>query len=97
MSKQLLNLVKQFLRGDTPVAEFVDSYIDAWRSERDSGAILEDDPVTSEKLSSIFCVADLYNPENDREKYEFDEGQLRNEVRIIIERKGSFFDLEAEN
>lgn len=39
---------------------------------------------TSENLSSIFCLADLYNPHDDREDYEFSEDKLRDEVRRLI-------------
>jgi hypothetical protein len=85
MSKKLLESVEQFLRGSIPVDEFVDEYVDGWRAERDSDELLADDPTTSEKLSSIFCVVDLYNPDEDREEYEFDEARLRAEVQKLLE------------
>lgn len=88
MSKQLLDTVELFLRGDTPVSQFVDNYIDAFRNERDSGKTLEDDPITSEKLSSVFCVIDMYNPEDDREEYEYDEDRLRLETQKIFDGEG---------
>ena len=61
-----LDSVEILLRGDAPVAEFVERYIDAWRAERDSGVVLQDDRLTRQKLSSIFCVVDMYNPEPRR-------------------------------
>lgn len=85
MSQKLLESVERFLRGETPVEVFVDQYIDHWRAERDSGEMLADDPVTSEKLSSIFCAVDMYAPEEDRLEYEYDEAQLRVEIRKLLE------------
>ncbi len=88
MSQQLLDSVGRFLREEIPVAEFVDAYVDAWRAERDSGEILKDDPITSEKLSSIFCVVDMYNPDDDREEYEFDEARRRKETQKNLDGEG---------
>lgn len=88
MSKQLLDSVSLFLQGITPLPAFIDEYVDAWRCERDSGATLEDDPITSEKLSSIFCAIDMYNPSGDREEYEFDENRLRFEIQKIFDGEG---------
>jgi hypothetical protein len=88
MSKQLLDSVQRFLRRETPVDLFVAAYIDAWRAERDSNEILLDDPITSEKLSSFFCLVDLYNPEDDREDYEFDEDRLRAETQKVYDGRG---------
>lgn len=85
MSNELLESVDRFLRGDIPINEFVEKYIDGWRAERDSGELLADNPTTSEKLSSIFCVVDLYNPDEDREEYEFDEAGLRAVIQKLIE------------
>ena len=85
MSEKLLESVEHFLLGRIPVDEFVDQYIDRWRAERDSDELLVDEPTTSEKLSSIFCVVDLYNEDEDREAYEFDEARLREEVKKLFE------------
>ena len=85
MSKKLLEYVDRFLRGGIPVNVFVDNYVDDWRAERDSDDLLADDPIRSEKLSSIFCIVDLYNPDDDRELYEFDETRLREEVQKLFE------------
>lgn len=73
------------MEGGIPTQEFVDAYIDNWRKERDSDELLKDDAVTSEKLSSLFCIADLFNPEEDREEYEFDETRLRLEMKKILD------------
>ena len=84
MSKQLHDSVERFLQGETPIDEFVDTYFDAWRTERDSGEILADDPMLSEKLSSFFCLLEMYNPDTDRKEYEYDEGRLRAEMKKVF-------------
>ncbi|TWU08668.1 Bacterial self-protective colicin-like immunity [Symmachiella macrocystis] len=85
MSKQLLEYVKRFLQGEIPVDEFVESYDAKWKAERDSKELLADDPITSEKLSTFFCFADLYNPNDDRFEYEFDEKRLRAEMQKVFD------------
>jgi methionine-rich copper-binding protein CopC len=39
----------------------------------------------SECLSSIFCVADLYDPDAGREDYELDDVQLHERIKSILE------------
>jgi hypothetical protein len=84
MSEQLLSLARGFVAGVTHPTDFADKYIDVWKAERDSGRLLEDSPALSAALSSIFCLADLYNPADDRESYEFDENQLRGEIERVL-------------
>lgn len=88
MSKRLLDSVERFLRGETPVDVFVDAYADQWRAERDSDELLADDPIASEKLSSFFCLVDLYNPDDDRDDYEYDEERLRLEMQKVFDGEG---------
>jgi hypothetical protein len=45
---------------------------------------LLDDNKTSEALSSIFCLIDLFNPDDDRYEYELDEQRLRLKVLEIL-------------
>ncbi|WP_224084745.1 colicin immunity domain-containing protein, partial [Escherichia coli] len=52
--------------------------------ERDSNLLKQDNDNLSELLSSVFCVADMYNPDNDREEYEFNDEQLWNEVNNLM-------------
>ena len=84
MSESLFNYAKDFVDGSFRAATFSDQYIKRWKQERDDGTLLDDSPRISEKLSSIFCLADLFNPENDREEYELDEVGLRRKVSEII-------------
>jgi hypothetical protein len=83
MSEKLLRFAKKIIDSENSANKFVNEFMDKWREERDSGIFSEDSPQLSEKLSSIFCLADLYNPEEDREEYEYDEDKLRLEIKKI--------------
>jgi Bacterial self-protective colicin-like immunity len=87
MSLSLLKLAKKFTEGNLSSEDFVEKFAIQWREERDSGSILLDADNLSEKLSTIFCLADLYNPDEDREDYEYDEHRLRTEVENILTSK----------
>ena len=63
-------------------------FIVQWKRERDSGESRLDSPKVSEVLSSIFCLTDLFNPNDDRESYELDEEKLRSEIGKLIEQAG---------
>ena len=84
MSIQLFEYVTDFIKNVSPPEPFVEQYITRWRAERDNGTMLTDQPNISEALSSIFCITDLFNPNNDREEYEFDEPRLRHEIQKIL-------------
>lgn len=84
MSSLLFDFSKSFVDGRLSAAIFSEAYIELWRIERDSENILNYDDKLSECLSSIFCLADMYNPDDDREEYEFNEDQLRSEIRKLI-------------
>lgn len=76
MSSQLWNLATRFVNSELSADKFSDMFITQWKAERDSGELLHDPDGLSERLSSIFCLADLYNPASDREEYELDESKL---------------------
>jgi Bacterial self-protective colicin-like immunity len=84
MSLNLLELAKEFTKGNLSSEEFVEKFTILWQEERDSEVALLDNDDLSEKLSTIFCFADLYNPNHDREDYEYDDRRLRAEVRTLI-------------
>jgi Bacterial self-protective colicin-like immunity len=83
MSEELLGFAKKIIDSEISADKFVNEFMDKWREERDSGIFSKDNPQLSEKLSSMFCLADLYNPEEDREEYEYDEDKLRLEITKI--------------
>lgn len=88
MSLLILRFAKSFLNERLSAAEFVPAYMELWRLERGGGEILQDEFKLSECLSSIFCLADLYNPEADKENYEFDELELRCKVADLVRKLG---------
>ncbi|WP_338846803.1 colicin immunity domain-containing protein [Massilia sp. W12] len=91
MSKELLIIANKFLIGEISAIDFVEVYIEKWRSERNASLLLKDDPNLSEILSTIFCYADLFNPENDRKPYEYDELTLKNNIKQLITEKKLIF------
>ena len=84
MSQLLKNYIDSFISMDITADVFADSYMTKWKIERDSNLLVQDDDKLSELLSSVFCITDMYNPDNDREEYEFNEDQLRHEINKII-------------
>jgi len=84
MSRDLYAFVTQFAVSQISADEFADEFIKRWKEERDAGKLTEDSPEMSERLSSIFCLADLYDADPNREKYELDELQLRDKVKAIM-------------
>ena len=87
MSQQLLDSVHDFLSHAEDHSTFSDSFILRWKKERDEGKLLQDDPKISEVLSSIFCLADLFNADEDREEYELDANGLREAISNVLETK----------
>lgn len=85
MSITVLALAKSFSTERLTAEEFSNSYMELWKFERDSNLLQEDADNLNECLSSIFCLADLFNPEADREEYELDEDQLRVKVIELID------------
>lgn len=86
MSITVLALARSFSTERLTADEFSNAYMELWKFERDNNLLQEDESSLSECLSSIFCMADLYNPEPDREEYELDEEQLRVKVVELIEK-----------
>lgn len=84
MSVTVLALAKSFVEYRISAIEFADAYMEIWKFERDSNVCLEDNDLLSETLSSIFCLADLFNPNDDREEYEVSEQQLRIRISEIL-------------
>ena len=84
MNYLLLDFAKSFGAGRLSASAFAEAYIELWRIERDSKNILNYDEKVSECLSTIFCMADMYNPDEDREEYEFNDEQLRDEINKLM-------------
>ena len=86
MSASLLEFAVSFVDGRLPATDFADPFILRWRGERDDGTLETDSPAVSEALSTVFCLADLFNPNDDRLEYELDDGRLRIAVCEAIAR-----------
>jgi len=84
MSERPPAFVKAFFGSESDPGDFADEFISQWRHERDTKVSLSDAPKVSEALSSIFCLADMFNPNDDREDYEFDEPKLRLEIEEVL-------------
>lgn len=86
MSIKLIDFAKQFVESKVNADNFADKYMELWRVERDSDNTEKDSEAVSECCSSIFVIADCYNPESDRDDYELDEAGLRGEVKATLEK-----------
>lgn len=85
MSQSLKNYIDTFLAKDISAGNFADSYMMKWKAERDNNLLGKDGNNLSELLSSVFCLADIYNPDDDRDEYEFDDEQLRQEINKLMD------------
>lgn len=86
MSMELLESVRQFVDGNVSAEIFADSFMERWKRERDTGITFKDCDRLSECLSTVFCLADLYNPASGRATYELDDARLREEIGKCITR-----------
>lgn len=84
MSQSLKDYIDSFISKDITADCFADTYMMKWKTERDNNILVQDDDNLSELLSSVFCIADMYNPDDDREEYEFNEDQLWYEINKLI-------------
>lgn len=80
MSLIALEFAKSFVNGGITAQVFAEAYIELYRIERDNGLLLKDEDSVSECLSTIFCLADLYNPDSDKEEYELNDKQLIEQI-----------------
>ena len=89
MSKILLEFARNFVDGTMTAEEFANVYAEKWRQERDSGLSASDDDAVSEACSTTFLLADLYNPDDDRRRYELSAAQLRDKVAEVLAAVGT--------
>lgn len=85
MSLALIRFAESFSVGRISASVFAEAYVELWKIERDLGLLTADGWSTSEKLSSLFVVSDLYNGDEKRLEYELDECALLSEVLKILE------------
>jgi len=84
MSLTILEFARSFVAGRLTAQVFSEAYIELWKIERDKNVLQLDEPSLSECLSSIFCAADMYEPDESREDYELDGEMLRSEVASLV-------------
>ena len=84
MSTDLLEFAKRFVAGEISATDFSDIFIERWRTEREDDVYKTERYELGGRLSSIFCLADLYNPDSNRAQYELDESRLRKEVSKLV-------------
>ncbi|QWA30091.1 MULTISPECIES: colicin immunity domain-containing protein [unclassified Pseudomonas] len=84
MSYTILEFARSFVAGRLAAEVFSEAYIELWKIERDRNILQLDEPSLNECLSSIFCAADMYEPDESREEYEFDGEMLRSEVASLL-------------
>ena len=82
----MLEFARSFVAGRLAAEIFSEAYIELWKIERDSNVLQLDEPSLSECLSSIFCAADMYEPGDSRDEYEFDDEMLRSEVAKLVQK-----------
>lgn len=80
----MLEFARSFVAGRFAAEIFSEAYIELWKIERDSNVLQLGEPSLSEYLSSIFCAADMYEPGDSRDEYEFDDEMLRSEVAKLV-------------
>ncbi|PIT08413.1 colicin immunity protein [Snodgrassella communis] len=80
MSIIILEFARSLVNERIAPQVFVEAYIELYRIERDNNLLIKDEDSISKCLSTIFCLADLYNPESDRDEYELDDQQLIEQI-----------------
>lgn len=88
MSLIILEFVRSFVDERITPQVFSEAYIELYRIERDNNLLLKEETDVSECLSSIFCLADLYNPDADKEEYELDDKKLLELVAEELKKLG---------
>lgn len=86
MSIVLSKFAESFVNERLTADIFADAYMELWKIERDLDLASKDSGILSQVNSTIFLMADLYNPESDREDYEFDEDKLRLNVKLELDK-----------
>ena len=84
MSLIILEFARSYVAGRLRAEVFSEAYIELWKIERDRNILQLDGPALSECLSSIFCAADMYEPDESREEYEFDDEMLKSEIASLL-------------
>ena len=84
MSLTILEFARSYVAGRLTAEIFSVAYIELWKIERDRRLLQLDESALNECLSSIFCAADRYEPDESRAEYELDDEVLKSEVARLL-------------
>ena len=84
MTYTILEFVNSFVNSRLSADDFANAYLELWRIEREREVWKHKEYDLGGVLASIFCVADLYNPDDDKEDYEFNDDQLKHKVIELL-------------
>lgn len=84
MSLTVLEFARSYVAGRLTAEIFSVAYIELWKIERDRRLLQLDESALNECLSSIFCAADMYEPDESRAEYELDDEMLKSEVARLL-------------
>ena len=90
MSLTILKFARSLINGRIAPQVFVEAYIELYRIERDNNLLIKDEDSISGCLSTIFCLADLYNPASDRDEYDLDDRQLIEQIEQELKKLYKF-------
>ena len=85
MSQKLLAFARTFTDDQISAVDFADPYQMLWKAEGENGDLQKDNAQDSQKCSTIFCLAEQFNPDDDRDKDEFDADELKARVRAVLD------------
>lgn len=88
MSIVTLEFARSLVNGRITPQVFIEAYIEIYRIERDNNLLMKDKDSVSECLSTIFCLADLYNSDPDRAEYELNDEQLIEKIDQELKKLG---------
>lgn len=78
MNKMVAYAVK-FVNGDIEAEAYYQGFLDLYYAEKTVNIHYPE--------QAIFCVNELYNPDDDRFDYELDELRLREQIKQVLEGK----------
>lgn len=73
-------IIEDFLLDRIDATTFVDRYFEYRRENQNSREASIQLPIESDVHGTVFCLADLYNPDKEKKEYELDSLQLKAEI-----------------
>lgn len=89
MKMKLLNMILKFLTKEhKDISIFTKTYICEWVKERDITKFKEYFPLLEMTLSSVFVISDLYNNEDGKKNYEFNDDEYLVTIKSLLIHNG---------